>query len=91
MATELHPPPEPDEDTIRCCEFLLEQARKGEIRGVAYVALWTGGVASHGWVLDGYAPVYRMVGELHAMSAHILMRHDDDVRSEVNLISTEGL
>jgi len=42
-------PDEPVEATIRCIEELLEMAKAGDIRHIAYAASKRGNVAAHGW------------------------------------------
>jgi hypothetical protein len=42
-------PDEPVESTIKCLEELLEMAKTGDIRHVAYAVSKRGNVASHGW------------------------------------------
>jgi hypothetical protein len=42
-------PDEPVEGTIKCLEELLDLARSGDIRHIAYAASKRGNVAAHGW------------------------------------------
>lgn len=61
------PPGQPNPDMVETLEGLLEQAKSGELRGIAYATIRTGDVTGTGW--EGSD------GSRHWLSSAILMLH----------------
>lgn len=54
----------PVPDLVAQIERLAEQARKGELIGIMWVASWHGDTVTHGWTLTERSQQRRMVGEM---------------------------
>lgn len=67
----------PNQDTIRHLEKLLEQARSGELTGLAYVAIWHGYSVNSSWVTVPFTHLRTVVGELHFLTNRLIAADDD--------------
>lgn len=64
-------PKKPHPNIIEHLEYLLEQAKAGELLGIAYLLQWKGDLVSSGWVLSSMSP-RRLVGELSYLQQEIM-------------------
>lgn len=61
----------PNESLVDRIEGLLEQARSGELIGLAWVCQWRGDTVSNGWQLSQMNG-RRLVGEIEYMKLEIM-------------------
>lgn len=61
----------PNESLVDRIEGLLEQARSGELIGLAWVCQWKGDTVSNGWQLSQMNG-RRLVGEIEYMKLEIM-------------------
>lgn len=73
----------PNPDLVRWLEDLLDDARRGEVRGVLGVVAWHDGAFSQGAALAEEINELRATGELFALAMRGIARWDPDFREEV--------
>lgn len=61
----------PNESLVSCLEGLLDDARSGELVGLAWVCQWKGDTVSNGWQLSQMNG-RRLVGEIEYMKLEIM-------------------
>lgn len=83
---EINCTPEPNEAVIRGLERLLEDARSGELQGVAYVLTWRDGASGSGYALPTLGHGVRAIGEMEWLKQRILTGDpavQDDLRDKI--------
>ena len=63
--------PSPNADLVSRLESLLDDARNGEILGLAYVCQWKGDSVSSGWVLANMH-ARKLIGEIEFMKRDMM-------------------
>lgn len=63
----------PNDTLIEHLERLLDDAKRGELLGIAYVTAYKGDSVANGWVLGPFGP-RRLVGEIEYMNHQIIAK-----------------
>ncbi|HEX7041602.1 MAG TPA: hypothetical protein VF202_15905 [Trueperaceae bacterium] len=64
---------------IEALEKLLEEARKGELTGIAYVGVWHGNLVSYSWTIDPRPVSYSraIIGSIEFLKHDLIARMID--------------
>lgn len=69
---EINTTPPPNEALIRALERLLEDARSGQLQGLAYCLSWREGATGSGYALPTLGHGVRVMGEMEWLKQKIL-------------------
>lgn len=72
---EALPANQPQQDLVLQLERLLEEARSGELQGIAYAVTYVASEVSHGWFFHNNR--MRLIGELEQVKWHLLSQDGD--------------
>jgi len=62
----------PNPATVAALERLLEQARQGEVRTIAYILGYDDDAFTHGWVIDARSSPRRLLGQSALLNFDLL-------------------
>lgn len=72
--TEIGPAPQiPVPDVVEACELLLEQAKAGELIGLAYVATFMEKGITHAWTMATPGETNHLLSELDRLKLFLML------------------